>query len=88
MNKLMLIPVLAFSFGLSIAHADMKADREVVNEACKQDAVTAGCEGKTVGKGLMMCLQSYRKAHKDFKLSDACKDATKKVRKEKKVEKK
>ena len=87
MSKLSLIPVLAFTFGLSFAHADMKADREAVDAACSQDAVTAGCQGQTFGKGLMKCMQSYKKSHKEFKVSDACKSAGEKLRADRKEKK-
>ncbi|MFZ3229596.1 MAG: hypothetical protein WA160_05280 [Pseudobdellovibrio sp.] len=90
-NSLKTISALLFAFGLSTARADMKSDKEAINTACVEDAKTANCGTETVGKGLLKCIHSYKKEHKDFKVSDACKSAMKKHRadkKEKKEEKK
>jgi len=50
-----------------------------VNNACADDAAKAGCTGQSaeIGKGLMKCLHAYKKEHKDFKVSDSCKMASK-----------
>ena len=71
------VSVLIMSLGLSVAHADMKSDKDAVNAACSQDAGTAGCGSEVVGKGLLKCLHAYKKAHKEFKFSDGCKSAMK-----------
>ncbi len=74
------------------AHAEMKpemkADAEAINAACKSDAATAGCSGEVVGKGLLKCLHKYKEAHKDFKLSEGCRDAIKKGREDRMAQKK
>lgn len=71
------VTILAIFFGLSVASADMKSDKEAVNAACLQDAATAGCGSEVVGKGLLKCLHTYKKGHKDYKFSDSCKTAMK-----------
>jgi hypothetical protein len=50
-----------------------KADKQAVDSACAQDAVTAGCTNQVVGKGLLKCLHAYKKANKSFQFSEACK---------------
>lgn len=84
MNSLKIISVLALIFGIATAHADMKTDRTKVNTACSQDAVAAGCGSETVGKGLLKCLHTYKKEHKDFKFSNGCKSAMKTLRSDRK----
>lgn len=75
----------------SLAFADMKSemktDREAINKACTQEATTAGCADKVVGKGLMKCLHSYRKEHKDFKLGEGCESTIKKLKEDRKQKK-
>lgn len=56
----------------------VEGDRAAINQACAADAQTAGCSGMTAGHGLMKCLHAYKKAHKDFKISDSCKAARQK----------
>ena len=73
---------IAAIFGISV-HANaakdpaMAADAQAVNAACQAEAATAGCGQEVVGKGLLKCMGNYRKAHKDFKFSDGCRDAVK-----------
>jgi len=84
-TKLMIVILSACTF--LTAHAndpqkkeELKADRDQVNTACAADAQTAGCAGKVVGEGLLKCLHAYKKEHKEFKISDACKAARKELR--------
>lgn len=78
--KTILITALVVST-LSIAHAaeSKSADAQAVNEACSTDATTASCGTEKVGTGLLKCLHAYKKANKDFKFSDSCKTAMKKI---------
>lgn len=88
-NILLALTVL-FSFAV-YAHEghDMKAaDAQAINDACKADASTAGCDSEVVGKGLLKCLWTYKKEHKkDFKFTDACKDAMHKMHADRKGDK-
>lgn len=80
----------ALLFAVSVnAHADnarpgknpeMKADAEAINAACKSDAATAGCGNEVVGKGLLKCMHAYKQAHKDYKFSEGCREAMKKMK--------
>lgn len=58
--------------------AQMKEQREMLQakilEACGPDLQTAGCSGKT-GGDMMKCMRTYKEAHPDFKMSDACREA-------------
>lgn len=57
-------------------HEEMKAGRDAVTAACKEDAAKAGCAAdQTMGKGLMKCFHDYKEKNKDFKLSETCKSA-------------
>ncbi len=82
--KLTLITALALIQLCSAAYADdnqLKADREAVNSACTAEAATASCGEKEVGSGLLKCIHTYKKAHrKDFKISEGCKTAMKKLK--------
>lgn len=57
---------------------EMKQKREMLHakilEACGPDLQTAGCSGKT-GGDMMQCMRTYKEAHPDFKVSDACREA-------------
>jgi len=62
--------------------AEVQEAKAKVNDACAEDAAKAGCTGDsaTIGKGLMKCLKAYKKEHKDFKISDSCKMASKEMK--------
>jgi len=65
--------------------AQMAADNSNINTACATEAKTAGCAGEVVGKGLLKCLGTYKKANKSFKYSPACKTALQQHRSDKKA---
>ena len=88
-NSIKTAVALALTLGFASAHAaDIKSDKEGVNAACVQDAATAGCGSEVVGKGLLKCLHTYKKAHKDYKFSEGCKSAMKTLHADKKEMKK
>lgn len=58
----------------------MKADAQAINQACKSDASNTGCGGEVVGKGLLKCMRAYKQAHKDYKFSEDCREAMKKMK--------
>ncbi len=68
--------------------AQMEAQRNAVESACSAEATATGCAGKEVGKGLLKCMHEYKKANKDFKFSDGCKEATKDLKHERKEHRK
>lgn len=63
---------------------DMKADAQGIDAACSQDAATTGCGKDKVGTGLLKCMHAYKKSHKEFKFSQGCKTALKKMREDRK----
>ena len=66
--------------------ASQKPDALAIDSACTADAATAGCSAEQVGTGLMKCIHAYKKAHKkDFKVSDGCHAAMKKMHADKKA---
>jgi len=69
------------------ADAAMTADKQAVDQACAADAATAGCGGETAGKGLMKCLEKYKKANPSWKESESCTAARKEMHKQAKAEK-
>lgn len=85
------LAALAFSTTTAIADAQLKADKQSVDEACAADAKTAGCGSEEVGKGLIKCLDNYKKANRSWKESASCSAARKtlhqaaKARKEEKA---
>ena len=87
MKKLMAI-VLILGFASMSQAAGKEAtgpDALAVDAACSADASTAGCGSEKVGTGLLKCLWAYKKAHKDYKFSDACKSAMHKMHDDKKA---
>lgn len=79
--------VLISTFSISNAAESTRPDAIAVNTACTQDASTAGCGNEKVGTGLMKCIHAYKKTNKDFKISDGCRAAMKKLHEDKKAEK-
>jgi len=84
--KVLIVVALFFSFSV-IANAGqngvLKEDAQVINAACEPEAAAAGCGGEVVGKGLLRCLNSYKKAHKGFKFSAGCRGAMKRLKEDK-----
>lgn len=84
MKKLTQISTFATALSFSLLgfskNPVLEADRAAVNSSCSAEAVAAGCGEKSVGSGLLKCIHSYKKANKDFKISDACKEASKKLK--------
>jgi hypothetical protein len=78
----------AMVFGLSLvanAKENTSPDAQAIDSACTQEASTAGCGSEKVGTGLLRCIHAYRKEHKkDFKISDGCKSAMKKMHEDRK----
>jgi hypothetical protein len=75
----MLATILFSAVSFAAPSEAVQADKSAVDAACKADATTAGCGTEVVGKGLLKCLWSYKKANKDFKFSDGCKAAMKQL---------
>lgn len=65
-------------------HEELKDERSAVESACSEEAKSANCGDKVVGKGLLKCIHEHKKASKEFKISDGCKDAMKKLKSERK----
>lgn len=55
-----------------------EADSEI-KQSCSSEVSTANCSDKSYGKGLMKCLENYKKQHKEFQISEGCKSARKKI---------
>jgi len=84
--------IAAFLLSISLNAAAQKnpamaADAKTVDNACQAEAQTAGCGQEVVGKGLLKCIGAYRKAHKDFKVSDGCRASIKKLSEDRKASK-
>ncbi|MEI8347850.1 MAG: hypothetical protein WCG27_10305, partial [Pseudomonadota bacterium] len=62
-------------------------DAIAVDQACSADGATAGCAGKQLSTGLLKCIIDYKKGHQDFKLSDGCRAAVKKMHEDRKARK-
>lgn len=57
--------------------AVIKADNTSIDAACgkQMDVTTPVCANEVVGKGLLKCLHSYKRVHKEYKFSEGCKAA-------------
>ena len=72
--------VLGTFLTLNLANADMASDKQSIDNACTQEASTAGCGNDQVGTGLLKCIHAYKKANQQtFKISDGCKAAMKQL---------
>jgi len=70
-------------------HAPMttqdKADAQTIDSACAgQDSQTAGCGNEQVHHGLLKCLHAYKVAHQGTHYSEACENAIKALRQDRK----
>ena len=63
---------------------EMQGERDAVVSACAEESKAGGCDEKVVGKGLLKCIHSHKKASKDFKVSEGCKTALKALKEERK----
>ncbi|MEO5666668.1 MAG: hypothetical protein ABIR96_01280 [Bdellovibrionota bacterium] len=75
-KQMFLASAIVFAFA---AHADNSSDKAAVDSSCNEEAKTANCGDQKVGSGLLKCIHAYKKEHKDFKVSDGCKSAVKKL---------
>jgi len=85
-RKVLIATTLVLSFAV-VANAEqqgvLKEDAQVINSACAPEAAAAGCGGEVVGKGLLKCMGSYKKAHQEFKFSAGCRGAMKRLKEDK-----
>ena len=74
---------------LSVAHAaeSQMASAQATNTTCTQEAETAKCGNDKVGTGLIKCLRDYKKANKDFIITDVCEASLKQLRRDVKAKK-
>ena len=80
MKIVLISALLAASISLSHAEESQNPLAQAVNTACAQEGTTAGCGTEKVGTGLIKCIGAYKKGHKDFKASEGCREAMKKLR--------
>jgi len=85
MNKVTQIStfLVALALGQASFASDpaLQADRDAVNSSCSAEAATAGCPSDAkVGSGLLKCIHAYKKDHKEFKISEGCKNASHKLK--------
>lgn len=88
MKNCLLIAVMILGFS-SVSHAkeNMTEDAQAIDSACAQDAAATGCGDKKVGTGLRVCMHQYKKEHHDYKFSEGCKSAMKKMHQDRKARK-
>lgn len=81
-RNLMITMVLAlFSVSAFAENAELKPDKEAVEAACAAEAKEANCGDAKVGTGLLKCIHGHKKEHKkEFKVSDSCKEAMRKLK--------
>lgn len=61
--------------GSVVAFANQREEMDAqVKQACAAEITTTGCGEKSIGRGLMRCMHEYKRAHKDFKISDGCRE--------------
>ncbi len=67
------------SFASAAGTVNSSADAQSIDNACSQDAATAGCANEKVGTGLIKCLHTYKKANRSYKISPSCRAAIKQM---------
>lgn len=72
--------VLLFIVSTAMASESKSPEALNVDSACSAEGATANCGDKKVGTGLLKCIEEYHKSHKDFKVSDSCKQARKQLK--------
>lgn len=86
--KTILMTVAALSLiSSSFAAESQMASAQATNTTCTAEAETAGCGNDKVGTGLLNCLHDYKKAHKEFKITDSCEASLKQLRRDVKAKK-
>jgi hypothetical protein len=96
MKSILLITLLMIS-SISFVHAQPSVQQSIaakeeespkalaVDSACMQEAATASCGNAKVSTGLLRCIRSYKQANKDFKPSDSCRRAIRKLHADRKA---
>lgn len=70
-----------FSVSAFAENAELKPDKEAVEVACAAEAKEANCGDAKVGTGLLKCIHGHKKQNKkEFKVSDSCKEAMRKLK--------
>lgn len=85
--KTLLAAIVLLSVSSVIAGESKQPDAQAVDSACTQESKTASCGNEKVGTGLLKCIHTYKKEHKDFKIGDGCKAALKTLREDAKAKK-
>ena len=85
MKFLVMVALLLVAFSsFGAGKENTSANAQAVDAACAQEGTTASCGTEKVGTGLIKCIHAYKKEHKDFKISEGCHAALKKMHDEKK----
>jgi len=86
MKKILVVLSILLS---SMAHSQVAkmASAQAINTVCTQEAETAKCGNDKVGSGLLNCLHDYKKANKDFVITDSCEASLKQLRRDVKAKK-
>jgi len=89
LKSLILCAILTASASTAFAagHENMNPDAQGIDTACAPDSQTASCGSDKVGTGLLKCLWAYKKAHKDYKFTDGCREAMAKAKADRKAKK-
>ena len=87
MIKALMVSLVLITSTVSMAKGDRAAKDAELKSACAAEISVAGCGNKDLGKGLLKCLQAYKKEHKDMVISESCKNLRKEFRDERKTKK-
>lgn len=85
--KLVLLALILSTFSLAQAAESQMASAQAINTVCTEEAETAKCGNDKVGTGLITCLRNYKKANKNFKITDSCEASLKQLRRDVKAKK-
>jgi hypothetical protein len=73
--------VLSMSCSVALAAEAAAAMEPTMDTACATEMKTANCAMDKTGEESKKCLHDYKKAHKDFKMSEECHKAMKHMEK-------
>jgi hypothetical protein len=87
MKKILVTVLMISNFSTAYSVENQMASAQATNTSCTQESETAKCGNDKVGTGLLECFNTYKKTHKDFKITDVCEASLKQFRRDVKAKK-
>lgn len=82
MKAILAITLMISTLSIAYSAESQMASAQAINTTCTEEAETAKCGNDKVGTGLLKCLRTYKRAHKDFKITESCEASLKQLRRD------